>query len=155
MSRWAGEAEECGVDRPASPCRVTVQLCREALLSMTGLGKTPAATPAISTAWENPGCCLATLRVPSDPAPPSSDGSACRAPEFPRLLLAMPTHSHLQFLPIIHVTTTVMPWLTQWYSFRLGTSSRLSARKQVSGLVTRGFLLFSFNFLDVDQFSVL
>ena len=48
-----------------------------------------------------------------------------------------------------------MPWLTQWYSFRLGTSSRLSARKQVSGLVLRGCLLFSFNFFDVDQFSVL
>ena len=152
-SHWAGEEEECGVDCPASPCQVTVRLCREALLSMIGLGKTPAATPAISTG--EPRLLLATLRVPSDPAPPSSDGSACRAPEFPRLSLAMPTHSRLQFLPIVHVTTTVMPRLTQWYSFRLGTSSRFSARKQVSGLVTRGFLLFSFNFFDVDQFSVL
>lgn len=90
-SRWAGE-EKRGVDRPASPCRVNHStLQRETLLSLDRLGK-QRLQPSNLHAGESRLLPGNSARVPSDPAPPSSDGSACRAQSF-RLSLAMPTHS--------------------------------------------------------------
>lgn len=104
MSRWAGEEEKLrGVDHPASPCRVTAQLCRGKLCSLRRAWGKHRLQPQKSPR-DNPGCCLATLRVASGPAPPSSDGSACRPQSCPVFRRPCPPTRvcDLQLLPVVH-----------------------------------------------------